>query len=42
MFYGEFDGLLPVERREVSKAEVGGGLLPEGLRGEIEEMNGWV
>jgi putative glutathione S-transferase len=42
MFYEEFDGFLPVERREVSKAEVGGGLLPEGLRGEIEEMNGWV
>lgn len=40
MFYSEFDALLPEEVRESSK--VGGGLLPEKLRGEIEEMNGWV
>jgi putative glutathione S-transferase len=41
MFYCEFDALLPVEGREESKGE-GGGLFPEHLRGEIEEMNEWV
>ena len=40
MFYREFDGLVPEEVREGGKA--GGGLLPEELRGEIEEMNQWV
>ena len=40
MFYEEFDELLPVERREVSKPE--GGLLPPGLKGEIDSMNEWV
>ena len=40
MLEGEFDGLLEVGDREVSKR--GGGLFPEGLRGRIEEMNGWV
>ncbi|KAM0717903.1 hypothetical protein Q7P37_006235 [Cladosporium fusiforme] len=40
MFYAEFDDLLPEEAREMGK--VGGGLLPEALRGEIEEMNEWV
>ena len=40
MLYCEFDALLPVGEREGSKGW--GGLLPEGLRGEIDEMNGWV
>lgn len=36
MFYHEFDGLLEDEGdRKID-------LLPEGLRGRIEEMNGWV
>lgn len=40
MFYEEFDGLLPGHLREGARA--GGGFYPERLRGEIDEMNGWV
>ncbi|KAI9710514.1 MAG: hypothetical protein M1820_002650 [Bogoriella megaspora] len=40
MFYSVFDELLPAEKREVNRP--GGGLFPEGLREEIEKMNGWV
>jgi putative glutathione S-transferase len=42
MLYAEFDEFLPVELREETKRKRGGGLLPEGLRGQVEEMNGWV
>lgn len=37
MFYTEFDHLLPEELQEKNKP-----MLPENLRSEIEEMNGWV
>jgi putative glutathione S-transferase len=40
MFYSAFDSLLPAARREVSKPN--GGLLPENLKAEIDEMNEWV
>ncbi|KAL9049900.1 MAG: hypothetical protein Q9162_006953 [Coniocarpon cinnabarinum] len=40
MFYSEFDELLPVEMREGNRP--GGGLLPKGLKGQVEEMNEWV
>jgi putative glutathione S-transferase len=40
MFYTEFDSLLPAEDREVNKPN--GGLLPNELKGEIDEMNEWV
>ena len=40
MFYTEFDGFLPEGMREVNRP--GGGFYPEGLRGEIDEMNEWV
>lgn len=40
MFYSEFDDLLPEELRESSKP--GGGLYPEHLRKDIDEMNDWV
>ncbi|KAF4447245.1 hypothetical protein F53441_9204 [Fusarium austroafricanum] len=40
MFYTEFDHLLPEEVREVNRP--GGGLYPEGLRKEIDEINEWV
>ena len=35
MFYTEFDDILPEEFRNVD-------LLPEVIRQEIEDMNGWV
>jgi putative glutathione S-transferase len=42
MFYSEFDDLLPEDLRESTKEKVGGGIFPEKLRDEIEEMNEWV
>lgn len=43
MFYSEFDDLLPEPLRESTKEEKnGGGLFPETLRRDIEEMNEWV
>jgi putative glutathione S-transferase len=35
MLYSEFDSLLPEACRQIN-------LLPEGLKGQIEEMNSWV
>jgi glutathionyl-hydroquinone reductase len=40
MFISSFDSYLDPELREVNK--LGGGLLPESLRGEIDELNSWV
>ncbi|OLN81944.1 Glutathione S-transferase omega-like 2-like protein 2 [Colletotrichum chlorophyti] len=40
MFYTEFDHLLPEADREASQP--GGGLYPEHLRKEIDEINDWV
>ena len=40
MFYTEFDDFVPDELKEANKE--GGGLYPEQLRKEIDEMNGWV
>ncbi|PKS05135.1 hypothetical protein jhhlp_008502 [Lomentospora prolificans] len=40
MFYSEFDHLLPAELREENRP--GGGLYPENLRKEIDEINDWV
>jgi glutathionyl-hydroquinone reductase len=40
MLYSEFDDLLPEAYREAGRP--GGGLYPEPLRAEIDEMNGWV
>ncbi|KAH8591258.1 glutathione S-transferase [Bisporella sp. PMI_857] len=40
MFYDNFDEFLPEEYREVNKP--GGGLYPENLRKEIDEINEWV
>lgn len=40
MFYSAFDSLLPEPLRETSKSS--GGLLPENLKKEIDEMNEWV
>lgn len=42
MFYSEFDDLLPEHLREITKEKSGGGLLPESLRQDIDEMNDWV
>jgi putative glutathione S-transferase len=42
MLYVGFDEFLPVELREETKTKRGEGLLPESLKGEIEEMNEWV
>lgn len=40
MLYTEFDEFIPEKLREVNKP--GGGLYPEQLRNEIDEMNEWV
>ncbi|KAE8379512.1 HAD-like domain-containing protein [Aspergillus bertholletiae] len=40
MFYTEFDHLLPDELRETNRP--GGGLYPQPLREDIDEMNEWV
>ncbi|TDZ24810.1 Glutathione S-transferase omega-like 2 [Colletotrichum orbiculare MAFF 240422] len=40
MLYSEFDHLLPAEDREENRP--GGGLYPEKLREEIDEINDWV
>lgn len=40
MLYSAFDAFLPPEQREMNKPN--GGLLPENLRKEIDEMNEWV
>ncbi|KAF6819416.1 glutathione S-transferase [Colletotrichum plurivorum] len=40
MFSTEFDHLLPEQDREASRP--GGGLYPEALKGEIDEINDWV
>ncbi|KAI1102499.1 glutathione S-transferase [Jackrogersella minutella] len=40
MFYSEFDALIPEQFREANKP--GGGLYPEHLRKDIDELNGWV
>ncbi|KAK7744453.1 hypothetical protein SLS53_003337 [Cytospora paraplurivora] len=42
MFYREFDDLLPEPLREVTKEENGGGIFPERLRKDIEDLNEWV
>lgn len=40
MFYSEFDDLLPENLREINRP--GGGLYPEHLRAQIDEINEWV
>lgn len=40
MLYTEFDDFIPESLRETNKPD--GGLLPESLRAEIDEMNAWV
>ncbi|EER24044.1 hypothetical protein CPC735_054140 [Coccidioides posadasii C735 delta SOWgp] len=40
MLYTEFDDLLPEQLREANRP--GGGLYPERLRKEIDDMNDWV
>ncbi|KAI1445936.1 glutathione S-transferase [Annulohypoxylon stygium] len=40
MFYSEFDAFIPEPYREVNKP--GGGLYPENLRKDINELNEWV
>lgn len=40
MFFTEFDRLIPEDRREINRA--GGGLRPEELKQQIDEMNEWI
>lgn len=40
MFFSEFDRLLPEKLRETNKP--GGGLLPESLKKDIDDLNEWV
>lgn len=42
MFYAEFDDLLPEPLKESIKEENGGGIFPQRLRKNIEDMNEWV
>lgn len=42
MLYTEFDHLLPDDLKESTKEKNGGGLLPDKLRADIDDMNDWV